>query len=355
MVQTVSNAPWNQAKEWSTELTRSGWTWTVPTDPIVGMKNLFNSITTDNDEGVVGGTSNITTLSGFGIPGNKLTLYISGDPANLGTITINDGSPQTIVNPGPANGALGTQDFTIPGGYLDSIEITTSALYGIAVDDLLLVDRSVIDPNAIETKIVSIDESVPSITVDGGEWAQGDVVEYQTKGGQGEIISVNTDDNTIVLNDTGDRDNRWIAENKASTDFSVAGPSIIDEPLLTNQVDLRGSDFATTPPGVDTLKEIIWDIDGTEYSAGVTNPWKPLNNLPTNSTVSVKVKYKGNTLEDSAWSPTVTFTTGATIRSLFTRLSALEANDVTDDATDTALLTLIAGLAARIQALEESN
>ena len=60
-------------------------------------------------------------------------------------------------------------------------------------------------------------------------------------------------------------------------------------------------------------------------------------------------------LEDSEWSPDVTFTTGASMRSLFTRIAALEANDMTDDATDTALITLIAGLAARIQALEESN
>ena len=125
--------------------------------------------------------------------------------------------------------------------------------------------------------------------------------------------------------------------------------------MLTNDVELRGSDFATTPPGMDTLKEIVWSINGTEYSAGVTNPWSPLEKLPTNTTVTVKVKYKGNVLEDSDWSTNVTFTTGASIRSLFTRIAALEANEATDDATDTALLTLIAGLAARIQALEESN
>ena len=176
-----------------------------------------------------------------------------------------------------------------------------------------------------------------------------DHVEYQTNGGQGDIIEVNTTDNTLVIKDTGDRDNRWIKG------FSVAGPSIIDTPLLTNDVQLRGSDFATTPADADTLKEIVWSINDVEYSAGVTNPWSPLEKLPTNTTVTVKVKYKGNVLEDSDWSPDVTFTTGASMRSLFTRIAALEANDVTDDATDTALLTLIAGLAARIQALEESN
>ena len=35
-------------------------------------------------------------------------------------------------------------------------------------------------------------------------------VEYQTNGGEGDIVSVNTDDNTILLTNTGDRDNRWI-------------------------------------------------------------------------------------------------------------------------------------------------
>ena len=42
-----------------------------------------------------------------------------------------------------------------------------------------------------------------------------DHVEYQTNGGEGNIISVNTDDNTLLISNTGDRDNRWIAENKA--------------------------------------------------------------------------------------------------------------------------------------------
>ena len=47
-------------------------------------------------------------------------------------------------------------------------------------------------------------------------------VEYQTKGGQGDIVSVNTDDNTLLVTNSGDSDNRWIAENNAGTDFYVA-------------------------------------------------------------------------------------------------------------------------------------
>ena len=109
---------------------------------------------------------------------------------------------------------------------------------------------------------------------------------YQTNGGQGYIIEVNTDDNTLVIKDTGHRDNRWIKG------FSVAGPSIIDTPLLTNDVELRGSDFATTPADADTLKEIVWSINGTEYSAGVTNPWSPLEKLPINKQLLSKLNTK---------------------------------------------------------------
>ena len=37
------------------------------------------------------------------------------------------------------------------------------------------------------------------------------------------------------------------------------------------------------------------------------------------------------------------------------RIAAIEANEISDDATDSALLSLIAGLAARIAALEGGN
>ena len=61
--------------------------------------------------------------------------------------------------------------------------------------------------------------------IDGGKGES--FVEYQTKGGQGNIISINTGDNTLLVADTGNRDNRWIAENygegsATSTDFYIA-------------------------------------------------------------------------------------------------------------------------------------
>ena len=199
-----------------------------------------------------------------------------------------------------------------------------------------------------------------TMVVDGGEWNNGDVVEYQTNGGQGDIVSVNTDDNTILLSETGDRDNRWIAENKAGTDFYVAGPSIIDDPLLTADVELQSTDFATTPENTDTLKNIVWELNGAEQNAGVSNPYKPT--LNTNTTYTVRVKHQGNSLNDSAWSTATTFTTGAT-RNLYTyykervellesRLASIEADEVNDDATDTVLITTVANLLERIEQLE---
>ena len=111
----------------------------------------------------------------------------------------------------------------------------------------------------------------------GGDPDGAPVVEYQTNGGQGEIIEVNTDDNTLLIANTGDRDNRWIAENKwcrrrHATDFYVAGPSVVDEPLLTADVELKSTDFATTPDNADTLKNIVWELNGNEQNAGVVQP-----------------------------------------------------------------------------------
>ena len=229
-----------------------------------------------------------------------------------------------------------------------------------------------------ETKVISTgyEQGQNTMTVDGGTWAQGDVVEYQTNGGQGDIVSVNTDDNTLLIANTGDRDNRWIIGTTDSagnagnsgetgdaanaTDFFVAGPSIVDRPLLTADVELKSTDFATTPDNADTLKNIVWELNGTEQNAGLSNPYKPT--LGTDTTYTVRVKHQGNALDDSEWSASTTFTTGAT-RNLYTyykervellesRLSSIEADEVNDDATDTVLINTVANLIERIEQLE---
>ena len=101
------------------------------------------------------------------------------------------------------------------------------------------------------------------------------------------------------------------SDNKADTDFYVAGPSVIDSPLITTNVELESSQFATTPDGVDGLKEIIWRLNGATQSAGTNNPYRP-SGLAINTTYTVEVQHVGNALkEPSEWSTSTTFTTGS--------------------------------------------
>ena len=116
-----------------------------------------------------------------------------------------------------------------------------------------------------------------------------------------------------------------------------------------------------TPSDADTLKNIVWEINGVEESAGTVNPYKP-SNLETDTTYTVRTKHQGNNLEDSAWSTSATFTTGATrnireyyqekIDVLQSRLASIEADEINDDATDTLLINTIADLINRVETLE---
>lgn len=147
-------------------------------------------------------------------------------------------------------------------------------------------------------------------------------VRYQTRGGKGDIVSVNATEKTILLTDTGDRDNRWIAENGADIDFKVAGPNYVDSPLLTSNVELESSQFSTTPATnpdtgqpLDGLAKITWSLkpgDGAEYEldAGTLNPYRPTG-LQINTLYTIKVKHTGLLLGDSPWSTSTTFETGA--------------------------------------------
>jgi hypothetical protein len=147
-------------------------------------------------------------------------------------------------------------------------------------------------------------------------------VRYQTKGGKGDIVLVDASNNTLRINDTGDSDNRWIAENKADVEFKIAGPSYVDSPLLTSHVELESSQFATTPAfdpntgePIDGLAKITWSLkpgNDAEYQldAGTLNPYRP-SGLQLNTTYTIKVKHTGARLGDSDWSLSTTFTTGA--------------------------------------------
>ena len=195
-------------------------------------------------------------------------------------------------------------------------------------------------------KIIDIDDSVPSITVNGGQWSGSD--NSGDPNGDTEVTCLSPlkaptdwtieaiEGNTLSLSHATPDDNAqvWVAnDNQAGTDFYVTGPSIVDDPLLTADVELESSLFSTTPDGADSLKNIVWELNGVTQDAGTTNPYKP-SGLALNTEYTVRVKHQGNSLPDSAWSTSTTFTTGAT-RNLYTYYQ-----------------DRIAALVARIEALE---
>ena len=151
--------------------------------------------------------------------------------------------------------------------------------------------------------------SASNWAIDPSSFEGDEQVTYQTNGGKGDVVSVDAVNYKIRINNTGDRDNRWIAENQAGTDFFVAGPQFVDAPLLTTNVELQSSEFATTPAGVDGLQSIIWNLNGIDQPGTTLNPYRPTG-LAINTTYNVKVKHVANSIGESEWSTSTTFTTG---------------------------------------------
>ena len=177
--------------------------------------------------------------------------------------------------------------------------------------------------NSGQVSVVNVDAANNEITVDGGKW-KGSANNSGDPAGEDKVTCLSPlkaptawtiediTGNTLTLSHTSptDNDQVWVAnDNQAGTDFYVTGITIIDAPLLTADVELESSQFATFPADVDGLKEIIWNIDGTDQSAGTNNPYKPTG-LPLNSLVTVKVKHIGNSLGESDYSDVSKFTTG---------------------------------------------
>ena len=173
-----------------------------------------------------------------------------------------------------------------------------ASMYYVKVNQKLLIDKGV--PNGEE--YVEFDELSP------GGFPR---VNYQTDGGQGDILFVDPNKNTLILNDTGGRDNRWIGVNTTDVDFSVAGPAYLNTQLLTTDVALESTQFATSPSGIDGLKKITWNLNGVDQPGTTLNPYRP-SGLTPSTDYTVKVKHEGYRLGESKWSPSVTFRTGMT-------------------------------------------
>ena len=343
-------------------------------------ENAFNGIFVEDAAGTA--NYNAASVNSYGAimivnftSGSKLpsgTVEILGYPKNfqyLGgqTLTVNGTKDYSMHS-----STIGWLPITEDGASVKTLKLvgngsTFPLLQAIRINGKVLVDSSLVTD---AVKIVSIDDSVPSITVDDGEWDPAGVTGDAKVTCQSPLKAPTNwtveaiEGNTLSLSHATPDDNAqvWVAnDNQAGTDFYVTGPSIVDEPLLTADVRLESSLFATTPADADTLKNIVWELNGAQQNAGTSNPYTPTG-LATNTTYTVRVKHQGNALEDSPWSDSTTFTTGAT-RNLYTyykervevlenRLAGLEADEVVDDATDVTLLTAFANLVARVEALE---
>ena len=187
----VSEPGTNQATKWSTSLTSDD-TWNYS-----GLEFGFDNNLATGANASLGTNATERTLSGFeeyfpnGSGPYTVEVWMT-DPISAG------------VNGGAQVSPAG-DDWVTLGSNLNevrTIEFTAAqpvAFHAIRINSLVLKD-------GIET---------------------GKRVEYQTGGGEGSIIEVNTTDNTLLVTNSGDGDNRWIADNYGegsgtSTDFYVA-------------------------------------------------------------------------------------------------------------------------------------
>ena len=183
---------------------------------------------------MLGGTQTIN----LNIPFTKLEFWTWDHQATDGDLKVNGVSISEAISNDPNK-----KDFSSGGFRFDATSLITSPLTNTTAAKIAAATSGGFTAVYVDGKML----------VNPGARNLGDTrVEYQTNGGQGEIVSVNTTDNTLLIKDLGSntRDNRWIksgSENKAGTDFCVAGPTIIDSPLLTTNVELESSQFATTP------------------------------------------------------------------------------------------------------------
>ena len=138
------------------------------------------------------------------VGGNGFQPWSSTFYGNISSLTITTGGPNS------------------PGGLIPQVR-------DVVINNQRMVDNNVpADQYPAEytndISVISTDLVNNTMVVDGGTWAQGDRVEYQTTGGTGTIADGGIDiaSKTITLTASEVGDARWIVENKAGTEFRVA-------------------------------------------------------------------------------------------------------------------------------------
>ena len=162
----VVQGAWNQSQVWTNKCSTTA---TIVSD-FAGLSSIFDG-DPNTYGGILPGTLDIT---GLDVTGSNLTFKVVAAEGSAWEIKANEVSIAT--GSGSQDGVNGT----ISGGTLTAIQlINTSALSTlgtnfatIAVDGNWLVDAGI--PNSAAVSITAIDDTVPSITVDGGSWCGAD-------------------------------------------------------------------------------------------------------------------------------------------------------------------------------------
>ena len=286
---------------WVTNIVKDDWSTQgtlINNNPgTAGYSNAFNGITregesfdaselfSDGNSWYSDGTQNQDgngTVTGINWEFNstvELVVWYSDYAGDAATLEINGTSVISGINTSQAlNSTCTRNDVTsllTPGTTaITSLKLgrgsgtANIALYGIYLDGQLLVDIGA-DPGATN-------------------------VEYQTNGGQGDIIAVNTDDNTVTITNTGDSDNRFIADNSAGTEFKLS-PTV---PLSVSTDEAYGTlsivDNQALVTGLASEEPEFLPITSKDYTIKLPDTFptgnSPDEDLPRGTSISVIVK-----------------------------------------------------------------
>ncbi len=258
-------------QEWSADTTTNA-SWFSST---LSNKQIFDGDTTTKGLSQQGGSitfnftlQNVTSLAYWSERNSTITIVGNSGTGTASTPSLNTSTGEIFTVPQSALDAAGT---TITQIILQSD--TSGAgmyCYGVYVNGKLLVDAS-IPSGGGKTRVTGSTETAE------GTFLEADGTEVDLSSSSG----------------------RWIADNKDGIDFTIAGPSIVDAPLLTADITLVSSQFATTPINQDSLKNAKWIITkqggSTEVlNAGAVTSYNPPNGtFDPNSTYTVSVEYEG--------------------------------------------------------------
>ena len=128
----------------------------------------------------------------------------------------------------------------------------------------------------IQFRTIRVDDVIIRDTNYGYQYEE--KVSVETTGGQGDIVEINTSDNTVLLQNTGSDSDRWIGPNSSNIPFFMAAGSISNPPAPGYlDVAFTSMNAGTTPfTGVDaTLSSRTWTLETGPAKEG---PWTLVDN-----------------------------------------------------------------------------